>query len=84
MIQELGNVIKSARQDSGYTQSEFADRLDINPSVLSKLENGKIKYPNSVILYRISCNLDLEYEDLLKYLGYDVFSLDKENIRVFS
>lgn len=84
MIKELGNVIKNARQESGYSQSEFADKLSVNPSFLSKLENGKIKYPNSVILYRISCNLDLEYEDLLKYLGFDILSLDKENIRVFT
>lgn len=84
MKEELGKIIKKAREDSGYTQSDFANKLDINKSNLSKLENGKIKNPNCVILYRIACFLDLDYEDLLHYLGFDILSLDKENIRVFA
>ena len=41
----LGEKLKKARIEAGYTQRQIADLLKINQSQLSKIENGQIE-PN--------------------------------------
>lgn len=41
----LGEKLKKARTEAGYTQRQIADLLKINQSQLSKIENGQIE-PN--------------------------------------
>lgn len=40
---------------------------NISISTLSKLENGKLKRPSSVFLFRLSHVLDIDYNELIKY-----------------
>ena len=40
-MESIGYRIKSLRENSGLTAKELAEKLNINPSTLSKLENDK-------------------------------------------
>ena len=48
----LGNVIKEARQRSGLTMEEIADRIGITPRYLYRIENEG-KKPSFDILYAL-------------------------------
>ena len=48
----LGNVIKGARQRSGLTTEEIADRIGITPRYLYRIENEG-KKPSFDILYAL-------------------------------
>lgn len=49
----LGENIKNARQNKGLTQKDFAEKLGISQSQLSKYENGKA-VPDGEILRNMS------------------------------
>lgn len=40
---QIGKRIKEARKNKGFTQEYLAERLDIDPSFLSRIENGHNK-----------------------------------------
>lgn len=47
----MGNLIKIARKQSGYTQKELAEYSYIPQSTLSKMENGKVEPSASELVY---------------------------------
>lgn len=61
----LGNVIKEARQRSGLTMEEIADRVGITPRYLYRIENEG-KKPSFEILYTLIRELSIA-PDLIFY-----------------
>ena len=57
------NLIKKRRTEMGYSQTEFADRLNITNDWLSRLENGKA-YPSRKLALRISKELNVDFIDI--------------------
>lgn len=60
-------ILKQARKERNLTLKVLSELTDISISELNKLENGHIKEPCSVFLYRLSEVLNLDYEEMLKY-----------------
>ena len=42
-MNNLGNQIKSLRQEAGLTQSDLAKKIEIDVTYLSKIENNKVE-----------------------------------------
>ncbi len=61
----VGEVIKSKREEKGYTLSEFAKKIEISPGYLSQIENGRKTNPRLDIILRIIHELDIDIEMLL-------------------
>ena len=57
------NLIKKRRSEMGYTQTEFADRLNITNDWLSRLENGKA-YPSRKLALKIAKELNVDFIDI--------------------
>ena len=74
---ELGNIIKEARDKRGLTQRELGEYINFNYSEICRIENGKRKKPNNLILQAIANELDLSAIDLLKLAGYSDFEINK-------
>ena len=53
-IKGLGILLKEKRIEEGLTLETLSKLTDISISTLSKLENGKLKRPSSVFLFRLS------------------------------
>ena len=60
---EFGKLIKTVRQQKGYTQSQLADILSVSTSAVSKWENGK-NLPDNQILVSLANALSLTIEEL--------------------
>lgn len=67
IILVLGMILKQARKEHNLTLKELSILTNISISELDKLENGCIKDPCSVFLYRLSVVLHLDYDEILKY-----------------
>ncbi len=50
-IKNVGYVISSHRKQKGYKMETLAQEMDIDPSTLSRYENGKIDIPASAMAY---------------------------------
>ena len=88
----LGNVIKKARQRSGMTMEELADRVDITTRYLYRIENeGKkpsyevlckiiqvLHIDPDLIFYPEKPTKDSEVEDLLRML----YNCDERSLEV--
>lgn len=61
---EVGKRIQQVRMRQGYTQEEFAEKLNIERSFVSKLERGE-KSPSVDILVLISSTFDITTDYLL-------------------
>lgn len=52
LVIELGKTIRAAREDRGYTEEQFAERLDISVRHLNAVERGE-RRPTYELLYHI-------------------------------
>ena len=77
LIKILGIIIEFRRRELNLTLEDLSKMTDISISELSYIENGKIKAPSSVFLYRLANVLKLDYNILLKY-KYDSYYRKKE------
>ena len=83
-IKKLGEIIKIARNKLNLTLSDLSRISDISEIELWLIENGRIKNPKCVFLFRLSNILNLDYNELLKYrfasfkdLGKKCFTINK-------
>lgn len=60
---ELAAIMKQARKDNKISQLEIAPRLGLNNATLSKYENGKLPFPDSVLI-KLSNIYNLDYYTL--------------------
>lgn len=59
-------MIKEQRLYKNITLKTLSDSTSISIGTLSNVENGKIKNPSGVFLYRISKVLDINYDYLVR------------------
>lgn len=60
----LGNAIRTARMEKGYTQERLAELLDITPGHLKHLESGK-RNPSVPMLFQLMELLDFSVDALV-------------------
>lgn len=65
-LEKLGHQIAKIRKDKGFTQVEFADKLEMNRSALAKIETGRVS-PQITTLKRIAEGLDISLSSLLDF-----------------
>lgn len=56
---KLGYKIRTVREKRGYSQEQLAEKMDINRSTISKIENGKFSIS---IDYLVKFSIFLDYE----------------------
>ena len=61
----IGNNVLNARKIRNLSQEQFAEMIGIEPSTLSKIENGK-SYPSQQTLENIICALKIKPDVLFK------------------
>ncbi|EHR4581816.1 helix-turn-helix transcriptional regulator, partial [Enterococcus faecalis] len=64
-IMEIGEKIKIARNNRGFTQEELVNQLNVSRTAVSDWENGR-NYPDSKTLIQISDTLNRSIDKLLK------------------
>jgi transcriptional regulator with XRE-family HTH domain len=71
-MQELGRVLRRARQTKGLSTRGVAEPAGVTHSFIAKLEAGKFRTVSSVHLGALARVLDLPAEDLFALAGYKV------------
>jgi transcriptional regulator with XRE-family HTH domain len=56
---KLGDKIRIIREKRGYSQGQLAEKMDINRSTISKIENGKF---GITVDYLVRFSIFLDYE----------------------
>lgn len=68
--QSFGEIIRQARKEKGYSQRELAQRLSLDFTYLSKLENNRADYPpKEDVIRMLAQNLQLDEEELIFLAG---------------
>ena len=72
---KIGQRIREARRKAGLSQEALADKISVNRSYLSLVENGKSS-PTFEFVEKIAKGIDLRVEDIIlgeqgRYLVYD-------------
>ncbi len=72
---KIGQRIREARRKAGLSQEALADKISVNRSYLSLVENGKSS-PTFEFVEKIAQGIDLRVEDIIlgeqgRYLVYD-------------
>ena len=65
----FGNRIRQLRKGKGLSQRDFADKIGIDFTYLSKIENGKVEPPSEEKIRLIARELGEEEEELLALAG---------------
>lgn len=66
-IRLLGEIFREKRKSKKLTLEALSKITDISIAELSMLENGLIREPSSVFLYRLSNVLEIHYEEVLRH-----------------
>jgi len=68
----IGERIRTARKKAGHSQETLADRIKVNRSYLSLVENGKSS-PTFEFLQKVAGGLNIKVEDLV--MGQEISGL---------
>ncbi|HEY3295841.1 MAG TPA: helix-turn-helix domain-containing protein [bacterium] len=71
-MSKIGTRIRQARKQAGSSQEDLAERINVNRSYLSLVENGKSS-PTFEFLEKIATGLSIKVEDLV--LGQSIAGL---------
>ena len=66
ILEKLGENIKKARIEKGFTQEFLAEKVNIHQTYVGKLEKGKSN-PSVLLTYKISRVLGIELTELFKF-----------------
>lgn len=64
MAWKLGNTIRKARMEKGFTQEQLAEKLEITPSHLKQMEGGR-RNPSVPLLFQMMELLDFSVDGLV-------------------
>ncbi len=78
----IGEEIKKLREARGLSQAELVARAGIDASMLSRLENGKIKTPSEETIRKLASALDYSATKLLSYLNIEKNGTSRTVLRV--
>ena len=67
---KLGQFIKNKRIEKKLGHNQLSVKIDIQKSLLSRLENGLILKINPFMLKKVAAGLDIDYKELYKIIGY--------------
>ncbi len=74
----FGSLIRQARKEKGYSQRQLAEKLGVDFTYLSKLENENAKYaPKEELIRKLAKHLALE-DDKLVFLAGRIPSRDED------
>lgn len=65
-LEKLGQQIARIRKEKGFTQVDFANKLEMNRSALAKIETGRVS-PQITTLRRIADGLGISLSSLLEF-----------------
>lgn len=83
MMSKTGKVIRTRREELGYTQKKTAEMTGVSNTEISKIENGERENPNPIILKKIAKALNIDYMQLLVESQYiDPNFLEKDFINI--
>ena len=74
-MKSVGEVIRQKRHEMNLTLDQLALLINSTKAYLSRLENNHIKRPGPDILKRLSKQLDISYNTLIRHSGY----MEKDN-----
>jgi HTH-type transcriptional regulator, competence development regulator len=68
--QNFGKLIRQARKNKGFSQRELAEKLGLDFTYLSKLENNRADYsPKEEVIRSLAAHLELDAEELIFLAG---------------
>jgi transcriptional regulator with XRE-family HTH domain len=76
--QELGDRLRQVRKLRGWSLREAAERADISPAYLQKLERGHVQGPSPHVLHSLAEQLRMPYSTLMELAGYVVPSESRD------
>ena len=65
---QFGQGVRELWDQRGLTQKELAERLDISPSYVNKVERERLHfgdYPSAKFIHELTAELDADEEELL-------------------
>ncbi len=66
----FGTTVRSARQETGYGLRELAERIDISPAYLSRIETSSIECtPSEDLIRMLASVLNRDADELLRLAG---------------
>ena len=74
---DFGSRIRQLRKDKNISLRDFADRVRIDFTYLSKIENGKVEPPSEEKINAMAKELEVDREELLALAG----KVSSEDIR---
>jgi HTH-type transcriptional regulator, competence development regulator len=69
MKETFGQILKELRRNKNISQRELADKVSVDFSYISKLENDRLAPPSAETIIRISNVLEIPSEVLLSHSG---------------
>lgn len=66
---DFGSRVRELRVGKDLSQRDFADRIQMDFTYLSKIENGKVEPPSEEKIRRMARELDADPEELLALAG---------------
>ncbi len=69
---ELGQRLREVRTMRGWSLREAAEKGDISPAYLQKLEHAQVQNPSPHVLYGLAEQLRMPYSSLMELAGYVV------------
>jgi transcriptional regulator with XRE-family HTH domain len=85
----FGQRLRQLRRDKGLSQRDLADRVKIDFTYLSKLENDRMQPPSPETIAALAVELDADVDELTVLAGKiapdlaEMLSKDLESVRLF-
>lgn len=71
-MENTGSYFKALREAKGMTLREVERLGNVSNAYLSQLEQGKVKQPSPLTLYKLAEIYGVSYEHLMEKVGYPV------------
>lgn len=78
-MNNLSDLIKEKRNKLNISQRELAKKINVDNSLISRIESGEVQKPNLFILFNLSETLDISIVKLLKACNYEGFDVELLN-----
>src|SRR3972149_3210870 len=72
---EFGSSLRNLRKQAGLSQRDLAEKVGIDFSYLSKIENGVMSPPSQEVILRLAEVLDADRDELLTLAGRVPFDI---------
>lgn len=66
ILKKFGQQVKNLRKENGFSQEEFAEKLNIHRTYMSFIERGE-RNPSLLMIFKISRALKIKLPDLFSF-----------------